>query len=118
MIGSRTRKKSKRPKQSRLAVRRVKSQKMVEITLNVPRKSKEDFLDAVRTTFGEGQLPIDVAVQSALMRWIKQHNPTVKYPSDPKRTADSVRGKYKGLIKVSQEQMEEDQERFVRAGRR
>ncbi len=37
---------------------------------------------------------------------------------EPVPPAEAVRGKYKGLIKVSMEELEEAQERFVAAGRR
>ncbi len=37
---------------------------------------------------------------------------------EPVQPAEAVRGKYKGLLKVSMEELEEAQERFVAAGRR
>jgi DNA-binding transcriptional regulator/RsmH inhibitor MraZ len=37
---------------------------------------------------------------------------------EPVKPAEAVRGKYKGLLKVSVEEMEEAQERFVTAARR
>ena len=37
---------------------------------------------------------------------------------EPVKSLEAVRGKYKGLIKVSIEQLEEDQERYTAAGRR
>ena len=37
---------------------------------------------------------------------------------EPVERAESVRGKYKGLIRVNMEELEEAQERFVTAGRR
>ncbi len=37
---------------------------------------------------------------------------------EPVKAPETVRGKYKGLVKVSLEALEEAQERFVTAGRR
>ena len=37
---------------------------------------------------------------------------------EPVKSHDTVRGKYKGLLRVSLEEMEEAQEGFVAAGRR
>ena len=37
---------------------------------------------------------------------------------EPVVAAEAVRGKYKGLVKATMEQLEEAQERFVAAGRR
>ena len=37
---------------------------------------------------------------------------------EPVKSPETVRGKYKGLVKVSLEELEEAQERFVTAGRR
>ncbi|TMI30375.1 hypothetical protein E6H29_08490 [Candidatus Bathyarchaeota archaeon] len=37
---------------------------------------------------------------------------------EPVQPAEAVKGKYKGLLKVNMEELEESQERFVAAGRR
>ena len=37
---------------------------------------------------------------------------------EPVERAESVKGKYKGLIRVNMEKLEKAQERFVAAGRR
>ncbi len=37
---------------------------------------------------------------------------------EPVQPAEAVKGKYRGLLKVSIEELEEAQERFVAAGRR
>ncbi len=67
----------------------------------------------------KGRVHIPAAVRRDLKaRRFKLSLEKGKIIMEPVKSPETVRGKYRGLIKVSLEEMEEAQERFVTAGRR
>jgi len=75
----------------------------------------------------EGTVEMDrkgrLLVPAKVRRKLKSRRFTVKVQEgtlifEPLPEPEAVRGKYRGLLKVSQEEMEEMQERFLSEGRR